>query len=216
MRTSIESDGLPGSGGTLTVSTGLGGWSFTINGCVETLNSVTNQSCANSEVVATLLNGTLSLAFLSSSGGAIEVSAPGTLNDISLTVNLTGPVTGIQSYSLAVVGVAASQALNDLTRISAGAQVTTQGPGGVIEPNVNVNLSGPTLASQTFSPIAPSISVGLDLRDQGGGVHGNAPGNSTMSSATLRFSAPEPFSASLLAVGAIGIGFARRKMRRSV
>ena len=205
---------LPGSGGTLTVSTGLGGWSFAIVGCVETLNSVTNQSCANSEVIPTLVKGTLSLAFVSSTGGALESSAPGFSNDITFTVNLTGPVTGIQSASLAIAGIAASQAYNDLTRISAGTTITTEGTGGAIQPGQTVNLSGPIMVSQVFTPIAPSISVSVDLRDQGAGIHGSAPGTSTLSSGTLTFNAPEPVSSSLLAVGAIGLAFVRRKKRR--
>lgn len=206
---------LPGLGGTLTVSTGLGGWSFSIVGCVEALNSVNSQPCTNAEVIPTLSHGTLSLAFVSNTGGALESSAPGFSNDITFTVNMTGPVTGILSASLAIAGTPASPAYFDLTRISAGALVTTQGPGGVTEPQMTVSLVGPTMQSQTFTPIAPSISVSVDLRDQGAGIHGPAPGTSTLSSGTLTFSAPEPVSSSLLGVGAIGIAFVRRKMRRS-
>lgn len=204
--------------GTITVSTGLGGWSFSITGCSEELNSVFSQSCANVEVVPTLANGTLSLAFLSNTGGAIFAVAPGFTDDIGFTINLNGPAHGVQSTTLAITGVAASNALHDLTRVSAGVTVTTQGTGGMIEPGLTVGLAGSgsaTLASQSFSPIAVSITEGVDLRAQGAGVFGNAPGTTTLSSATLTYTAPEPVSASLLAVGAIGIGFVRRRMRRS-
>jgi hypothetical protein len=205
--------------GVLTVNTGLGGWSFSIVGCSEELNSVVSQSCANEEVIPTLSNGTLSLAFSSSTGGAVFAVAPGFTDDLGFTVNLTGPTTGIQVTSIAITGIAASAAVKDLTRVSAGESVTTLGVGGVIEPGLSVGLAGsgaPTLASQVFSPIAPSITEGVDLRAQGAGVFGNAPGTSTLTSVTLTYSAPEPVSASLLAVGAFGIGIARRRSRRKV
>jgi hypothetical protein len=196
------------SGGILTVNTGLGGWSFSIVGCQEELNSVTGQSCANEEVIPTLLNGTLSLAFESSTGGALFAVAPGFTDDLGFNVNMTGPVTGIQSTTLAIAGIPASSAPHDLSRISAGttgASIMTVGLAG---------SGSPTLQSQTFAPIVVSLTEGVDLRAQGAGVFGNASGTSTLTSATLTYSAPEPVSVSLLAVGAIGVGFVRRKMRR--
>ena len=206
---------LPASvGNTLTVSTGLGGWSFSITNCAETINGVANQTCAGTEVIPTISGSTLSLVFLSSTGGAVESTAPGVLNDIAFTVSTVAP--GHMGDKLSSISVAGSAAAGDVSRVSAGTTITTTGPGGATQAPLSVSLAGPTLASQTFNPISNTTTAVVDLRSQGGGALGNASGTITMSSATLTYTAaPEPLSIGLFVTGIAGIRLVRRQSRRA-
>jgi hypothetical protein len=185
------------------------GWTITISGCVQTINNATNQSCSVSEVVPSVVLGTLSLVFTSSTGGPLSISAPGVGNDLDITtLNVKSPTGLIGSMSNAINF---TKSPGSLVPYSITSAYTVQGA-----PSAYASMSVSNVAilnSQIFAPAQTAVNGFTDTSNAP--VTGST-ATATLNSMTLNFtSAPEPMSSSLLAVGMIGLGLVRRKIRRS-
>lgn len=183
------------------------GWTIVLTGC--STSSTASETCAGSEVIPTVSNTalgiTLSLVFESSTGGPLQTSGASNYSDMGFTdIYVTAP-TGQNIYE-AQSNVSGSD-ISYPANVSVGQTVTA----GLIQPGLSSNLSlSPTLQSQTFAPIN-TVSANTDFK-AGSLFHKET---ATMNTATLTYTAvPEPVSSSLLTVGIVGLGFARRKIRR--
>jgi phospholipase/lecithinase/hemolysin len=184
------------------------GWTITLSGCGVSGTT----TCAGSEVIPTVENTTLgitlSLVFESISGGALQTNLAGaTGSDLSLSSIAIVAPTGEQIYETQV-NVSGSDATQP-ARVTVG---DTLRDGVVTETTLSTSLANsPTLQSETF---APNNTVDSNTDFRVGSSTFTAAG--TMSTATLTYTAaPEPVSSSLLVVGIAGLGFVRRKIRRT-
>jgi len=211
------------AGGTLlqantTVTDGV--WTIVLNACVSAAQGASAASCNGAlEVIPVITGTTLSLVFESATGGPLGVvntnGSPGQFADLSfgtITVSTTG--TQITQSSVNVAG-------SESAGLTAYAGNMTNNEGSVVLPGPTsvtgayTNLSySPTLQKVNFAPASSVQLLSTDIKTNGSNLA--AGGNLTMSSATISFNAPEPVSASLLAVGLGGLGFIRRKTRRPV
>ena len=186
----------------------VAGWTIGINNCITSTAGTGGfvNSCANDKVVFTADAYFLSAVFTTIGGGPLASGIGGASSgDITFFMYVTPP-TGelISQASAGVTGTAVTSA--DYLYGSIG----TTTPTG----NITANLNGsPTLTTAVFTPTAGPAPSGADIR--AGSVGNRALGPVTVTSATLTFNAPEPMSIGLLAVGAIGVGLARRRSRRA-
>jgi hypothetical protein len=173
-----------------------GGWTVNLTGCSGTA------TCANEQVVASVSGSTLSLVF-EAVGGGNYLTNPGTGSEADETVNLTVTAPTGQQINFASDTLATATGQNNVT-----ATETLSSP---TEAQLNTSSATSTLlASETFAPTTHAITPSLDVVDGLGGA------SSSVQSVTLKFSTvPEPVSSSLLAIGLVGVGFVRRKVRRS-
>jgi hypothetical protein len=185
------------------------GWTITLSQC----SASGTTTCAGSEVIPTVANTslgiTLSMVFQNvSPSGPLQSNLGGaTGSDLSFANGITVQApTGLKIYEsqIDIQGTDATQP----TRVTATEVVVDA---GISQPGLQTDLSrSPTLQSQTFVP-NNLVTGNTDFR-AGSAVFKAA---ATMNTATLKFvAAPEPVSASLLAVGIAGLGFVRRKYRR--
>jgi hypothetical protein len=188
------------------------GWQVQLSTCAYTNNGAAGD-CSTENVVASVTGSTLSLVFggtngtgsnnfLANSGlGAPNpgLGLPGHETDLSINVTVTAP-SGQKIYL-------ASDTLNTATgQLSVTATESFTSPS---ETTLNTSSTGLLLASETFAPTTSAITPNIDVVDGLGGA------SSSIQSVTLKFSVvPEPVSSSLLAVGLVGLGFIRRKVRR--
>jgi hypothetical protein len=189
------------------------GWTITLGVC--DVSGTT--SCAGSEVIPTVSNTsygiTLSLVFESISGGPLQTNLGGASgSDVSFPSGITIQApTGEQIYQT-TVNVSGTDSTQP-THVSVNDNVvgvvgSGNGPGVSLATNLGISS---TLQSGVFTPYN-SVVARTDFR-AGSAIFTGA---ATMNSATLTFTAaPEPISSSLLAVGLGGLGFVRRKTRRT-
>ncbi|MEA2769671.1 MAG: hypothetical protein QOD93_2633 [Acetobacteraceae bacterium] len=186
------------------------GWTITLSKC----SASGTTTCAGSEVIPTVANTslgiTLSMVFqnVSPSDPLLSNLSVATGSDLSFANGITVQApTGLKIYEsqIDIRGTDATQP----TRVTATEVVVDA---GTIERGLQTDLSkSPTLQSQIFTTPNNSVTGNTDFR-AGSSVFTDP---ATMNTATLKFvAAPEPVSASLLAVGIAGLGFVRRKFRR--
>jgi hypothetical protein len=180
------------------------GWQVQLSTCAYTNNGAAGD-CSTENVVASVTGSTLSLVFGGTNGTGSNnflansgLGAPTHESDLSINVTVTAP-SGQKIYLV-------SDTMNTAT---GQPNVTaTESFSSPSETSLNTTSTGSLLASETFAPTT-AITPNIDVVDGLGGA------SSSIQSVTLKFSVvPEPVSSSLLAVGLVGLGFIRRKVRR--
>lgn len=190
-----------------------GSWTVTLSGCIQKPSGGGAASCnGTDEVVPTISGNSLSLVFSSFSGNTIQPletasfgQTPADLSFSSITATYSGA--SISAVFVNVSGSASGGALASNVTVNSG---TISGVGSGVTTNLG---NSQTLQTATFAPSTPVTLSGTDI---GTNAHLAPSGSLTMNTATIGFTkAPEPVSTSILAVGIAGLGFVRRKTRRT-
>jgi hypothetical protein len=190
-------------------STGLSGWSFEIASCSYTVNGVAAANCGGEEVIPTVTGNTLSLVYENASGTGtplLSSSLTGKTNDLNVSVNVKAPGDGsIVSGTASIAGHYTAPGFASIGETISGTTATWS-------PALTAALNTTPLVTATFKPAVNKLSGADDIAAYSGKM--SFTGNSTVTTATTTYTVPEPFSAALLGVGVVGVGFVRRKTRR--
>jgi hypothetical protein len=182
--------------GTITIPSS-GGWKIQISACATTLTS-----CSADTLTASVSGSTLSLVFSGTNNGNdfLYNNAAGAL-DLGVTLLVTAPTGEKIWYASDTLGAGTT------TTGSAGFVSATETLTGALPLSSTLSTS-PLLQSEAFAPVA-SITAAMDFKP------GKSTATTVIPTVTLTFNAPEPVSSSLLIVGVAGLGFVRRKIRRT-
>ena len=191
-----------------------GSWTITLTGCTVTPAGGSTAACSGTnEVTPSISGSTISLVFSSFSGSntaPLETAGVGQFFDLTFaTITAAYAGRSIDASSVNVSGTesAGNSGFASSMTVNEGTVTSSTSPGA------KTNLgNSPTLQSLAFAPVSPETLSSADIKTSGTRL---SSGNLTMSTATISFTTvPEPMSASLLAIGAVGLGFVRRKTRR--
>jgi hypothetical protein len=191
-----------------------GSWTITLTGCQVTPAGGKTANCSGTnEVTPSISGSTISLVFSSFSGSntaPLETASAGQFFDLTFaTITATYAGSSIDASSVNVSGTEGSgnSGFASSITVNEGTVASTASPGA------KTNLgNSPTLQSVAFAPVNSETVSSTDIKTSAAQL---SSGSLTMSSATISFTTvPEPMSASLLAIGAVGLGFVRRKTRR--
>jgi hypothetical protein len=188
---------------------GTSGWSFDITGCAYTVNGSATAGCAGAEVVPTVVGNTLSMVYENAvgTGTTLLTSSPiGAVNDLNVTVIVKAP-----SGKVILAGTDLITGTFTAPGYASAGETISSGTGSI---SLLAALNTTPLQSATFSPTVNAVTSSSDIGAYAG-TFGGTGGSSTVVSVTQTYSVPEPFSATLLAVGVAGLGFVRRKTRQS-
>jgi hypothetical protein len=192
---------------TITVGSG---WSFQITACTYTVNGVNAANCSGEEVIPTVVGNTLSLVYENVAGTGTPLLTSNSVssnNNLDVTVNVAkaGGLL-ISSGTDTIIGSTTSTGFATVGETISG---TTATPGMI----AGLNYAG-AINAATFTPTVSNLTSGDDLGAYSGKI--SFSGSSSVTSFTNTYTAaPEPFSITLLGVGVAGLGFVRRKTRRS-
>ena len=204
----------------------FGGLHFSVSGCVLTLNSTTQTSCAsytdstsNSSTAGAVVFAGAEIGGLSAGVGGsnpvINIEALNNGNGGNLFNNLKAKKNYDLTFALSVARNG-SNPTNDITSVTESLFATT-GPTGqaadasLIDSafsngaaNMTVHAGSPSTLTDTFASTSTlTFNIDINLNPSTGAAY-------TLKSATQQFSpAPEPISISLFVVGLAGIAFSR-------
>lgn len=192
-----------------TVPSSGGAWTVKLTSCSATFNGVGAANCGNESVVASVSGSVLSLVLEGTNNGTggtnfLYNTGAGANHETDLSLNLvvTAP-SGSEIYQ-------ASNSLSATSTPTGNPGVTSaESFSSPAENALNVALSSSLSNSEVFLPATNSINASTDTVAGYGGVAVTVP------TVTLTYNAPEPVSSSLFVVGLAGLGYVRRKTRRT-
>jgi hypothetical protein len=181
-----------------------GGWGILLSGC-EINGVACSTSNPNASVTATVVGSTLSLVFTGTNGtGSNELLYNnGAGSDRDLTIN-------VQVFAPGIETVWEGTDLISQSSTTSGAPSNVTASDTLTGQVAMISALGNSQTLATYiAPALANTTAGLDIKA------GILSSTTSIPSVTLTFNAPEPVSTSLLAVGIAGIGFVRRRRRRT-